>query len=672
MIYVTYLRPREAVVVLVCALLVVVGVVVAPTQPATAATSITLVGRGFGHGIGMSQYGARYRAEAGHSYSQIVASYYPGTTLATASDGDNIRVRIESDADHVTTVQSEPGLRVQTSLGTVTLPTTVGGGAPTHWRIRISGGKLVVEAKVAGTWRSSGSTAIANILTGRSYAQFRDTDGSVRLVLGTIYREYVGVVRAVRPSGTTSTLRTVVVSTFTNYLPSVVASEMPSSWATHALRAQAVAARTYSMFDAAAKPSGSYYDTCDTTSCQVFKGRADYTSSGTLVATHAVATTIAAVKDTAGRYLRYDGGPAFTQFSASNGGYSVAGSRPYLTAAPDPYDRYPAWETTLTATSLQSAYPTIGRFTRVTITRDGKGAYGGRAVTVRVQGSTGSVTVTGTQFRSTFGLRSTLFTVAGVDQTGTRDLTDDGLADLVSVSSDRRAYLWRGDGTMTWSSPTQLGGTWSGKRQLTSVLSLAGSGRPEIIAREQGGDVLAAYPVEPSGVLGSRLVVDDRGGWERYDLFIGIQGLLGDDRPGLLARGKATGTLYYFPSDGSGGLGSRVSVSGGWSDKRLATAAGDWNGDGHPDVVVIDDAGRLWLYLGSGTPAFDGRDLLSTSTAWSIRTSIVAGADWNGDGALDMISTDDSGRLWRNSWASAGSIGAGVIVGTGWTRRLLN
>lgn len=663
---------RAAVVALACALLALVAAVLPPPAPAEAVTGLTLVGRGYGHGIGMSQYGARYRAEAGQTYSQILAAYYPGTTLATGSDADRIRVRIESDTDNVTTIAREAGLSVQTSSGTVALPSTVAGVVPTHWRIRISGGGLVVEAKTNGTWRSSGSSTIANILAGRSYAQFTDSDGSVRLVLGTTYREYVGVVRAVRPSGTTTTLRTVVVTTYTNYLPSVAAAEMPSSWATHALRSQVVAARTYAMFDAAAKSSSAYYDTCDTTSCQVFKGRADYTSTGSLVATYAVATTIAATTATAGRYLRYDGGPAFTQFSASNGGYSVAGSQPYLRPAADSYDRYPAWEATLSRSAIQGAYPSIGTFRSVAITRDGKGAYGGRAISVRLVGSAGSVTVTGSQFRSTFGLRSTLFTVSGLDQTGTRDVNADGYPDLISVASSGRAYRWSGNSAGSWGSPSTLGGTWTAKRQLTTVLSLAGSGRPEILAREQSGSVLAAYPVLTSGALGPRRVVDDDVSWSSYNLFIGVQGFDGGDSPGLLARGATTGTLYYFPSDGAGGLGDRVTVSTGWSDKRLATAAGDWNGDGRSDVVVIDDSGRLWLYLGNGDGGFTARDQLSSSTAWSNRTSIVGGADWNGDGALDLMSVDTSGRLWRNSWASTGSVASGVRVASGWTQRLLN
>lgn len=664
-------RSRGALVAALCLALALLGVVSPPTAQAEA--SLTLEGRGFGHGIGMSQYGARYRAEAGHSYTQILSAYYPGTTLSAGSDSATIRVRIESDSDSVTTVQNESGLRLSTSLGTVTLPTTVGGSTPTHWRIRISAGALVVEARVGGTWRSSGSSAVSQILQGRGRADFVDTDGSVRLVLGSTYREYVGAVRGWWVSGTT-TLRTVVVSTMANYLPSVVASEMPSSWSTHALRAQAVAARTYALFDQDAKPSSSYYDTCDTTACQVFKGRADYTSGGTLVTTWAVATTIAATTATAGRYLSYGGAPAFTQFSASNGGYSVAGSRPYLRAAADTYDRYPAWSVTLTAATVEDAYPAIGRFTGIATVRDGRGAYGGRVTSITVQGTAGSVTVTGAQFRSTFGLRSTLFSAAveGLG-TGTRDADADGDADLISVDSDGLVRLWRGNGVPTFTSSTRLGGAWAGHDPLTVALDVSGSGYPEILAIEHSTEHLTAHPLRPDGTLGRGVPVHT-GDWGYYELLIGVLDFTGNGLPGVLARGPGSSNMYYYESNGDGGLQSRRPVPGWPASAAVdaAAAVGDWDGDGAPDLIVLGASGSLWLYPGTGAGGFEPPVLLSTHPGWSHRVDLLGGADWDGDGSLDLLSIDAWGRLMINESSPSGGIMAGRQVGSGWTHDLLS
>ena len=43
--------------------------------------SITFAGRGWGHNIGMSQFGAKAMAEQGHTYQQILQFYYTGITV---------------------------------------------------------------------------------------------------------------------------------------------------------------------------------------------------------------------------------------------------------------------------------------------------------------------------------------------------------------------------------------------------------------------------------------------------------------------------------------------------------------------------------------------------------------------------------------------------------------
>src|SRR5205814_4572851 len=113
----------------------------------------------------------------------------------------------------------------------------------------------------------------------------------------------------------------------------VVPSEMPTSWQAAAVNAQAIAARTYGAY-AMAFPQGAHYDICDTTQCQVYGGHAHYDSAFLLVWSDYPRAAAA----TANQVLEYNGQPIFAQFSASNGGWSVAGGQPYLTARADPYD----------------------------------------------------------------------------------------------------------------------------------------------------------------------------------------------------------------------------------------------------------------------------------------------------------------------------------------------
>ena len=164
-------------------------------------------------------------------------------------------------------------------------------------------------------------------------------------------RDYRGALRL-------SSTNTVNVLGLDDYVKGVVPREMPASWEPAAVRAQAVAARTYAAFDRAAHPTR-YYQTCDTTSCQVYGGVGAEDSRGN-----------AAVAATAGQVLTYGGKPAFTQFGSSSGGWLSAGSQPYLVAKADPYDGHSGnpmhtWTTTLTRAAIQKAWPSLGTLKRV-------------------------------------------------------------------------------------------------------------------------------------------------------------------------------------------------------------------------------------------------------------------------------------------------------------------
>ncbi|GEA83506.1 SpoIID/LytB domain-containing protein [Cellulomonas gelida] len=386
-----------------------------------AAGDLVIAGRGFGHGIGLSQYGAKGRAEKGQSAQKIAAIYYPGTSPARLSDTRSIDVWLRGDTDGKLDVVAESGLRLRGSDPTkgtagslIALPTTVKSGTrtvtPARWRVsRLSSGWRL-QASAGGKWTTVTSTAIARTLANAKRVTVSDSDLTVRNVVGSTANEYLGSLNADLTDPATRAVSVTLTSSYRSYLRSVVPAEMPSYWHAQALGAQAIAARTYASYEQSGGYRPWWWDTCDTTSCQVFKGAASYDLKGRRTATHTTAATDAAVKATAGLIRTYGGKPAFTQFSASNGGYSVAGSQPYLKAKPDPYDAF-TWNLTVSKATLAAAYPSVGTVTSVSITRDGKGAYGGRATSVKLTGTGGTTTVSGDAFRIALGLRSTLFTV---------------------------------------------------------------------------------------------------------------------------------------------------------------------------------------------------------------------------------------------------------------------
>jgi len=218
------------------------------------------------------------------------------------------------------------------------------------------------------------------------------------------YRGRIAVNWAGTTSATSPSLTPVSVLPMETYLRAVVPAEMPASWHPNALAAQAVAARSYASYARANPTVGRLADTCDDHYCQTYSG---------VQAEHPAAD--AAVLATAGQTLTSGGQPVLAQFGAANGGWTAVGGRAYLTAKADPYEgtipNYAhSWSKNLTAAGIQARWPSIGTYRQLRIlTRDGHGQWGGRVLTAAVDGSAGSVTVSGTTFASGFGLMSEWF-----------------------------------------------------------------------------------------------------------------------------------------------------------------------------------------------------------------------------------------------------------------------
>ncbi len=360
--------------------------------------TVVLRGHGFGHGHGMSQYGAQGAAKQGLGYKQIVNFYYPRTTWSTVTG--QVRVLITSDTTSDVVVGRVARMTL-TDLGsgrTYTLPAPRG---VKRWRITVGAKNTSVVDYLTGgwhRWKPGGRAAL------KGDGQFQ---APTPLTLYTPYgaRSYRGALRSAKPSSTSKVRDTVNVLSMDDYLRGVIPDEMPASWHPEAVKAQAVAARTYATWSRSQYPSR-YYQICDTTSCQVYGGYGAEESQSN-----------AAVTATARQILTYGGKPAFTQFSSSSGGWTSAGSVPYLTAKADPYDDHDGnpvhdWTVSVDASRIEKAYPSIGTLRRIQVVRrDGNGDWRGRVWTLVLDGTKGDASVSGDSFRAKFGLRSSWFSV---------------------------------------------------------------------------------------------------------------------------------------------------------------------------------------------------------------------------------------------------------------------
>jgi peptidoglycan hydrolase-like amidase len=422
----------------------------AAIDPADEVVALVIEGVGFGHGRGMSQWGAYgWAVNYGQTWQWILDHYYGGTTLGSVSTSSRIRVRLVAHDDDPTVgvisttsramwggtgypaVQARqtatPGRYDVYTSATVGCP----GTATTGWTLRSSNvaGPITFTTNLAET-----ATPAGNVLG------LCNSDGSVT--------HYRGSIQLVRDSAGAN--RVVNDINVENYIRGVISREVSTSWGNagggagmNALRAQAVAARSYGVSQNRYVNQGGYATTCDSTACQAYGGAARRpsptaaTSSGGTCesgnATFECANTNQAVTDTAGRVRRFaNGSVAATEFSASNGPRTAGGTFP---AVDDPADDVAAnpnhrWTRIVDAHLVASAFglgQITSAFTEPDPTMPFDGVWDNR---VRIVGTTGTRTFSALDFRSTYGFPSHGFVIRAV----TRDVVSSNSMRLIGDS----------------------------------------------------------------------------------------------------------------------------------------------------------------------------------------------------------------------------------------------
>ncbi|MGH8976208.1 MAG: SpoIID/LytB domain-containing protein, partial [Acidimicrobiia bacterium] len=381
--------------------------------------TVDLAGQGFGHGRGMGQFGSLGYALAGWAYESILDHYYGGTRMGNLADPE-ITVELTRFAGLDLIVSQERG-----NLTTSAVPNATFSALRAR---RIGANRFAVDtAADCGGGPAGWQPLVASVPGPVTFApQVRNDDraemiqvceptSTVRWLRGQVEAwDGAGVARAVNRLG------------MEDYLKGVVPRESPASWGAmgggagmHALRAQAVAARSY----AAAENDSAWAKTCDTTACQVYGGRAE--QMGTTFKELESEASNKAVDDTRGqvRHMVADGKVARTEFSSSTGGYTAGGTFPAVVDEGDDVDANPSrsWTAKVPVEVLEAARPEIGRLLSVDVTRrNGLGAMGGRVLQLQLRGTAGRATLTGSELRllypyssleRPFGIRSDWFRV---------------------------------------------------------------------------------------------------------------------------------------------------------------------------------------------------------------------------------------------------------------------
>ncbi|MEY3988238.1 MAG: hypothetical protein RJB50_507, partial [Actinomycetota bacterium] len=425
-----------------CAASLIVGLVpaqVAQAEEGQLPGGVIIYGRGFGHGRGLSQYGAYGWATVhGWSWEQILDFYYGGAT-------GNSRSNLEAPNQEMTTWLSAMNNRqtgVVSDSGTMRLLEDPDQGRRFTSMVarEKSGAQRVYQVWGSGERKclnesdspeAAGFTLIgefnetASFVTNSSQdpgASALDTVGlcEPRTSSANQVRYYRGIVRAM--NNTKNENRTINIARLDDYLRGVVPRESPASWGDtaggagmNALRAQAVAARSYSVTE---NRYAGLAKTCDTQDCQVYGGAALRTSVNASPTVLESANTDRAVAETTGVVIRNPKGNVVrTEFSSSNGGRTAGGEFPALVDEGDisANSSLMIWTRAFSAAQIVAKYPQVGVLTSVTTTNDGLGGdFGGYTLDVTIAGTSGSVKVSGWAFRSAFGLPAPWFGVTPV------------------------------------------------------------------------------------------------------------------------------------------------------------------------------------------------------------------------------------------------------------------
>ena len=331
-------------------------------------------GHGFGHGVGVSQYGAYGYALHGKDYRFILAHYYQGTTIGQVDGVRIVRVLLDISPGDI-------GFSGATSACGVALDPARSYEAHrsgSRVKLRSSGGKPLADCGRKLRAAGRGKVAIAGVGT------------------------YRGALEAVPTQSDAGSLNTIDALPLEQYVKGVIPNESPPSWPEAELQTQAVESRSFALTGGV---GGNGFDLYADTRSQVYGGLSTEKAS-----TNAAATA------TKGQVVMYGGKVAETFFSACSGGETESVENvffgppiPYLVSVPDPYDYYcPLHDWTLRFSgpeiSAKLGGYLAGKLKKVVITKHGVSP---RIVTAKLYGTGGVTTVSGEQLEVALGGYST-------------------------------------------------------------------------------------------------------------------------------------------------------------------------------------------------------------------------------------------------------------------------
>jgi peptidoglycan hydrolase-like amidase len=663
-----------------------VSSLVSMPSPAAAATGVTLVGHGWGHGRGMGQWGSLgYAVKFGSTSAQILDHFYGGTTAGTVASDRAVGVLLRHRTGFETAVYLESGSIVTSA------DAAIGGAGPRKAVfVRWEGGTnfhVWEGSGCTGPWLDRGIVSTTEVVIDPSITS-DDPNTMLQLCEGAQRRIVRGqlIASAFATSLDAFQQQTINRVLVEDYLRSVVPSESPPSWANEPsrggygaagmeqLKSQAVAARSYVL---AGDGRWGRADTCSDIFCQVYNGYATVTSSGTTP--REFATTNQAVAATAGVVrLRAGGVIARTEFSSSTGGWTAGGAFPAVEDRGDDIAANPHhnWTLTVSTAAVETAFDQragrdLGTYLSLSVTaRNGFGDMGGRALTVVGYFTNGSQSMTGDGLRSSLGLKSDWFGLATPVWHPAVPVRTDGTLTAGPAAVAARGpwgaidVFVRGTDGGIWST-TQSAGSWSLWKPLGAP---PGGTKDEPAAVSWAHNRIDLFVRGADDRLWQRFTLDAGATWSPWLQPVGTSGVLA---AGPDVTSRAPGSLDVVVTGSDGLVYQRFYGPPGWNEAWIPlagppsgpvagrTSVASWGG-GRLDVFARGADNRLWQRFWHGTgwspwiqpPGTEGGTLASAPDVVSWGTGHLSVFVRGTDGGLYTTGHGSGG--W-SAWARLGA-----------------
>ena len=673
---------RGGIYVLRAVLVALLLTMVVPPAPGVAVPTgeetVVFDGSGWGHGVGLSQYGAHGMAVTGSTADQIVSHYYAGSSVTVVPTAP-IWVNLERDFSTlqliVGNVGTTPGTNVTITSGateltavpgaTITINLTTPGCSvsvvnPGQAAIAISDPACVFDFQWYA-WSTPGQTPTTKIsISGCTLADWN--------VSPTVHRpcEYARGMLHLRtgPGGLDLSAEMLI----DDYV--LGTSEMPYAWETQALHSQAIASRSYAVArqlergDPATNSCDGWCHVKDTTADQRYVGWGHGN----------VAPWIAAVQATAGQIVHHPQAPnangvVTAYFSSSSGGNTEnveerfgGVPRAYLTSVDDSvavdgtvFNPNSSWQVVLPASVVAAAVGLDQLYeVEITETRSGSGSAAVIQFTGSESGQLKVVENTGTWTRTTFGLKSEYIEVT---YTGAKPEADE----MFFYSNDGTFGFYNVNPDASLGSPILTGSGYTTGWDAITAVDLDGDGQDEMFFYRKDG-LFRFYDVKSDGSLGSP-ILSGTGYTTGWDGITAVD-LDGDGQDEMFFYRK-DGLFRYYDVRPDGSLPQPLLAGSGYTKGWDAITAVDLDGDGQDEMFFYRDDG-LFRYYNVRPDGSLPQPLLAGdgySSGWSVITAV----DLDGDGQDEMFFYRDDGLFRYYNVSPNGSLGAPLLAGADYT-----